>query len=129
MRFVAKPKQLLILDAFGALSSAFWLGIVFVAFESTFGFPLNTLYLLALMPCLFAAYDFFCFFAVKKNLGFHVRTIAVLNLLYCFLSVALSVYHHETVTVWGWSYVAVELAIILVLVVVEMKTAARLMTA
>ncbi len=46
-----KPKQLFLLDAFGALLSAFFLGFVLVKYQVYIGMPENVLYILALIPC------------------------------------------------------------------------------
>ena len=69
-KFTSTPKQLFILDGLGALLSAFLLGVVLVKLESVFGIPKNTLYFLAFLPCLFAIYDFYCYFQAKENTVF-----------------------------------------------------------
>jgi len=61
------PKKLFLFDGFGAILSALLLGVVLVELESIFGIPRKTLYFLAFLPCLFATYDFFCYFRMKQT--------------------------------------------------------------
>ena len=67
---IENPKRIFQIDRFGAILSAFLLGIVLVKLENPFGIPKPTLYVLASFPCFFAIYDFYCYFIIDKNLGF-----------------------------------------------------------
>ena len=69
-QFSSNPKKLFLIDGLGALVSAFFLGVVLVRLESFFGIPPFILYFLAFLPCLFAAYDFFCYLKVKEHIGY-----------------------------------------------------------
>jgi hypothetical protein len=108
-------------DGIGALTSAFLLGIILVKFESYFGIPKNTLYLLASIPCVFAVYDFYCYFRIKNKLGQYLKGIAVANVLYCFLSIGLASHHSSFLTSLGWVYIIGEVVIILILVTIELR--------
>lgn len=119
------PKKLFIIDGLGAILSAFLLGVVLVGFESIFGIPKSTLYCLAFFPCLFAIYDFYCFFMDGNNISLQLKGIAILNLLYCCLSVGLIIYHHHRITKYGWAYLMIEIIIVLALAYYELKTARR----
>lgn len=114
-------RSLFLIDGFGALLSAFLLGILLVKFESYFGIPKNTLYLLASIPCVFALYDFYCYFRVEKRLGQYLRVIAIANVLYCCLSIGLAFYHAEFLTLLGWVYIIIEVIVVLFLVRIELK--------
>ena len=114
-------KLLFLVDGAGALLSAFLLGIVLVIFQPLFGIPVSTLYFLAALPCVFAAYDFYCYFGVKNGLGQSLKLIAIANLLYCCLSLGFAFYHSEFLTVLGWSYIVVEVLIVATLALVEWK--------
>jgi hypothetical protein len=61
---------------------------------------------------------------LKKNTAVFLKTIAFVNLLYCFLSIGFAIYHHQSITLAGWSYLIVELLIVITLVFIEFKTAA-----
>ncbi len=125
-QFSTNPKQLLLLDGIGALVSAFFLGVVLVQLESLFGIPRQTLYFLAFLPCLFAVYDFFCFWRIEQNIGFFIKVIAVINVLYCCLSLGFAFYHADRITVLGWGYILIEILIVLALVAVEWRVAGEL---
>lgn len=118
-------KKFLLLDGFGAIVSAVLLGIILVKLEKHFGIPRNTLYLLAALPCLFSLYDFYSYFFVKKNLGSFLRVIAIANLLYCCLSLALAFHHREVLTTLGWAYIIVEIIIVTALALIELKVAKK----
>lgn len=55
-KITSNPKMIFIIDGFGAVISAFLLGVILVMFEDTFGMPRQTLYLLALIAVGFAFY-------------------------------------------------------------------------
>lgn len=116
-------KKLFLIDGIGALVSAFLLGVVLVQFEAYFGIPTSTLYILAALPCVFAIYDFYCFFALKENLANHLKRIAVVNILYCFLSIGFAIYHSSEIKNLGWAYIILEVIIVLALAMFELKTA------
>ncbi len=120
------PRKLFLADGLGAILSAFLLGVVLVELENWFGIPQSTLYFLAFLPCLFAAYDFYCYLKPPKKLGFFLKVIAIINLLYCILSISLAFYHHQKLTYLGWGYIVIEIMIVLILVYIEWKTANRL---
>jgi len=123
----SEPRKLFLIDGFGAIVSAFLLGVVLVKWEEIFGIPPSTLYFLAFLPCLFAIYDFYCYQKDSKNLGIFLKAIATMNLLYCCLSIGLAFYHHHTITLFGWVYILNEILIIITLVYFEFK-AAKLLT-
>ncbi len=118
-----KLKKLFLLDGFGAIISAFLLGVVLVKLESYFGIPKNTLYFLAALPCFFMIYDFYVYFKIEKNLGSFLKRIAIVNLLYCFLSLLLAFYHYQVITYLGWIYIIGEIIIVVVLAWYELKVA------
>lgn len=117
------PKELFKIDGIGAIISAVLLGLVLVEFEVLLGIPKNTLYFLALLPCLFALYDFYCYVRIDKKTKLFLKGIALMNVLYCFLSIGLAFYHYSSVTHWGWTYIIVESIIVVSLAIVEFKIA------
>lgn len=125
-KFSTDPKQLFLFDGAGALLSAFLLGVVLVQLESFFGIPKNTLYFLALLPCFFALYDFYCFAKVKNNLGFFLKGIAYINLTYCIISMGLAFYHHQQITHLGWFYIIIEIIIVVIIAIIELQVAKKI---
>ncbi len=120
------PKKLFLIDGFGAMLSAFLLGVVLVKFEGIFGIPKTTLYFLASLPCLFAVYDFYCYYSIDKNLGLFLRVIAITNLIYCIISLGLAIYHKEVITNFGWAYILMEIVVVSALAVIELRAAKSL---
>lgn len=116
------PGDLFLIDGFGAIVSAFLLGIVFVRLESLVGIPTSTLYLLAILPCMFALYDLLCFL-VSANPGIFLKGIASLNITFCCISIGLAWCHHNTITYFGWAYILLETTVIFALVRLELRLA------
>lgn len=117
------PKQLFLIDGIGAIVSAFFLGVVLVAFERIVGLPKDILYVLAAIPCFFMVYSFSCYFLLKANRKPFLRGIAFANLLYCFVTIGLLNHHYDSLTFWGRGYFLLELLILAVLIRVELKSA------
>jgi hypothetical protein len=114
------PRKLFLIDGVGAMLSAFLLGVVLVELEDVFGIPPPTLYLLALLPCLFAVYDLYCYRKKEENIGPFLKGIAILNISYCLLSLGLAFYHYQSITYFGWAYILVEILIVLMLARLEL---------
>ncbi|MCX2743763.1 hypothetical protein OO013_07800 [Mangrovivirga sp. M17] len=117
----AKPKQLFLIDGSGAILSAFLLGVVLIRFENIFGIPASTLYFLAAIPVFFAVYDIISF---RKDIGKAatlLKGIAIMNLLYCCLSVGMAIYHQNTITLFGWAYILSEVLIVIALSIFEIR--------
>jgi hypothetical protein len=114
-------QRLFLIDGLGALLSAFFLGIVLVRFETTFGMPQNILCFLAALACLFAVYSFCCYIFIKDNWRPYLRSIAIANLTYCCITFGLIVTCYESLTILGVGYFVVELLILGILVAVEFK--------
>lgn len=125
-KFSSNPKQLFLVDGFGALLSIFLLGFVLVKLEPIFGIPKNTLYFLAFLPCLFTIYDFYCYTKLKNKRSIYLKGIAYANLIYCILSIALALFHFDKITYLGWGYIAIEILILIYLATLEIKTAHKI---
>ena len=120
------PKKLFLIDGFGAILSAFLLGIVLVKFEIIFGIPSSVLYPLATIPIFFAIYDFYCYRKGHQKVGLLLKGIAVLNLIYCFISLGLVSYQFETSTDLGWIYILIEITIVLTLAIIEFRVGRKI---
>ena len=121
-----KPNLLFLVDGLGALVSVVLLGVVLVKLEFIFGIPAKALYLLASIPCLFAFYDFYCYKLAKQKYATFLKGIAIANLSYCCISIAITTYHYKTITLYGWSYILIELIIVFFLAQIELNTAKAL---
>ena len=124
--FVVNPKKIFLMDALGAAVSAILLGVVLVKLERVFGIPESTLYFLAAFPILFILYDLFCLTKNKNDLGPLLKAIAVMNMMYCCLSIGTAFYHLKTITFFGYLYILIEVIITFTLAVFEYKVASKL---
>lgn len=124
-KMALKPRKLFLIDGFGALLSAFLLGVILVRFEGFFGMPANVLYVLSLMACVFAVYDFICYLRITKNWRPFLKAIAIANLIYCLISIGLIFHHFQKLTAYGILYFLFELAILFILIYIELKTAGK----
>jgi hypothetical protein len=120
------PKKLFLIDALGALLSAFLLSVILVKFRSLIGVSSSVLYILALFPIVFATYDVLCYLKVKNNICLFLKIIAYSNILYCFISIGIALYHYIQITYLGWGYFLFEILIILMLATIEMSIANKL---
>jgi hypothetical protein len=121
--FSKHPKKLFLLDAFGALLSSFLIGIVLVQYESYFGIPVTTLYLLATLPLFFALFDFYCYFNHSINLKRLLQLIAIANLMYCLLSLSFIFIHRDSITNLAWIYLTLEIGIVVTIARLEFQIA------
>lgn len=124
--FIVNPKKIFLMDALGAAVSAILLGVVLVKLERVFGIPESTLYFLAAFPILFILYDLFCLTKNKNDLGPFLKLIAVVNITYCCLSIGMTIYHLNTITIFGYLYILIEVIITFTLAVFEYKVASKL---
>ncbi len=118
-------KRLFLIDAFGALVSIFFLGFVLVWLEDKIGMPKDVLYFLAAFPVFFALYSFACYFLLKKKYSLFLKGIAIMNLLYCFLTISLLLFHDHDLTLLGWTYFIIELLILSLLIRLEWKASQK----
>lgn len=121
-----KPDHLFLFDGIGALLSAFLLGVVLVKFEFLFGIPERSLYFLASLPVFFALYDFVGYLQNADLSGKLLPGIAILNMMYCLISLGVALYHFDTITLLGWIYIIIEISIVAMLGIIEAKVAGRL---
>ena len=117
------PKKVFLIDGIGAIISAFMLGFVFVKIQHYIGIPKNILYFLAIIPCFLALYSFGCYYFFPKKWNLYLKIIAVLNLLYCFLTTSLLIILIEKTTFLGVAYFIIEIVILVTLIIFELKIA------
>lgn len=116
------PKNLLMLDAAGALLSAVLLGCVLVQFEQLVGVPRRVLYYLAAWAAACALLSAWWLLYIRQKWATGLFIIATLNTIYCLLTVIVVFFMLEP-TNWGWAYFLLELAVVATLAVVEYRTA------
>lgn len=118
-------KKLFLIDGLGALLSAFLLGVILVQFEPLFGMPRKALYFLSATACLFATYSGLCYVFLKKNHAVYLKPIAWANLLYCCLTIVLTVYFYKELTTLSIIYFLAEVMVIVTLAMIELRAASE----
>ncbi|WP_027420444.1 hypothetical protein [Crocinitomix catalasitica] len=117
------PEKLFVLDGVGALLSAFLLGVVLVPFEAVFGIPKSSLYFLAFLPILFTLFDFWAYRNNSGNTKSLLTIIAIMNMIYCCISIGFAMFHYKSITIWGYLYIFAEILVVLSIVQLELKVA------
>ena len=118
------PRRLFLIDALGALLSAFMLGGVLVNFTNIIGMPVNVLYILTFFPVLFFFFSLSCYVFTLPTRPY-LKIIAIANLLYCCLTLSLMIYLSSAITHWGLLYFGIEIIIVLTLAFWEYHIATK----
>lgn len=119
----SNPKSIFLIDAFGALATFLILRFVLPNFVTVLGIPRSTLTILATFPVLYFIYDLACYFVVRIRIAALLKGIALLNIMYCLVSMGFSIYHKGELTVLGWGYVLAEIFLIFAIALYEWKVA------
>jgi len=120
----AHPRIMFLVNGIGAVSTAFLTGVVLPKFDTIFTMPRNILTSLAVIACLFAVYSLTCSVLNVKAWQRYLRIIAILNTLYCTMTLGLVVYLFAHLTVLDMTYFFGEIGVIGIVVVVELSTIA-----
>ncbi len=118
------PRQVLILDACGASTTALMIYVLLVREIIRTGLPNWLLMLLAGMAVGFASFDGFAYF-IYNNARQALLVISGLNLLYCLVVLATLVVYRNELTVLGFAYFMIEVAIVMSLASWEWILACR----
>jgi hypothetical protein len=121
--FTKTPKTLFLVDALGAVATAFSLFVVLRNYYTCFGMPEYILTYLSIIAISFCMYSTACFFLLKDNWTPFLRAISIANLIYCMLTMALLYIYFQELTTLGLAYFTIEILIILALVYVEWSVA------
>ena len=119
------PRNLFLLDGIGALVSAIMLGVVLVQFESFFGMPASVLQYLALAAGIFSVYSFSQYIRFPQNWAPYLRFIAIVNLLYCAVTLILVIFLYGQLTYGGILYFIGEIILVVTLALFELRTAKK----
>ena len=116
-----EPRKLLLLDGLGALISAIMLGGVLVSFQQHIGMPYYILYSLALAAVCFAIFSLSSSLRKSSDPKRSLRIIAIVNILYCVISIGLVIHFYSLLTIFGIGYFLLEKVVVLSLVFLELK--------
>jgi O-antigen/teichoic acid export membrane protein len=117
----ADPRKIFLLDGIGALATALLLLALVAPLEGFFKMPATMVYKLSILAVAFAIYSLSCWYGNPKQWKRYLAIIASANLLYCLLTLALVLYHWDTISVWGIAYFGVEMLVIVLLVAIETR--------
>ena len=120
-RKVKEPRKLLLLDGLGALISSTMLGGVLVYFQQHIGMPYHILYSLALAAICFATFSLSSYLRKSSNPKRSLRIIAIVNILYCLISLGLVIHFYSLLTIFGIGYFLLEKVVVLSLAFIELK--------
>ncbi|MDQ6530161.1 hypothetical protein [Flavobacterium sp. LHD-85] len=120
-QFTAKPKNIFLLDSFGALLTSILLFFILRIFNDFFGLPKDIFKYLSIIAFLFFIYSLSCYFLVKQNWKPYLKIICTANILYCILTFGILIYNYESVSFFGIIYFLMEIAVIIGLVTLEIK--------
>lgn len=125
----SKPKQLFLLDGVGACLTAFLLVVVVARFDDFFGMPRGVVFCLSGVASVFAVCSLGSYFFVNDAWRLFLKRIAIANLLYCCLTLGLTVAYWQRLTGWGISYFLLEIVVVSSLAAVELKAVELMKTA
>jgi hypothetical protein len=117
----SNSKRIFLIDGLGAMLSAFFLGVILVKFEDSFGMPRAILYALSSVACLFAIYSFCCYFFNFSHWQTYLKAIIVANTVYCCLTIGFVFFFYKSLTILGLIYFVLELIVMVVLIYIERK--------
>lgn len=120
-RISTNHKNIFLLDAFGALLTAFLLFFVLRTFSTFFGLSKTTLEYLSLLAVIFSIYSFSCFFLLNNNWKSYLKIICIANMLYCLLTFEIILYYYQNISVFGIAYFFGEILVIAGLVFLEIR--------
>lgn len=117
-------RAIFLLDGLGAILSAFGLGVL-AYHEDLFGMPKNDLYLLLVVAMLLSAYSLSRFYLNPPKWQTDLKRLAVVNVMYCGLTLFFVSQYPKQLSSLGYAYFAVELTVIVALALVELNAATR----
>ena len=121
MRAIKKPKNIFLLDSFGALITSILLFFTLRNFNDFFGLSKDIFEYLSIIAFIFFIYSINCYFLVKQNWKSFLKIICTANILYCILTFGILIFNYESISIFGIIYFLAEIVVIIGLVVLEMK--------
>jgi len=118
-KITTNSNKLFLIDSLGALISAFFLGVILVRFEETFGMPITVLYILSLVACVFTIYSICCCLLLVSNWRPYLKGITIANMIYCCFTIGLVFYFYQKLTFFGLIYFLVELVVLICVIIIE----------
>jgi hypothetical protein len=117
------PKQLLLIDAWGAGITVLLLAVIVEPFQEYFGMPMVVLSLFSIIACIYTIYSLMSHYFGNQKHALLLKIIAFANAFYGCLIAFFVVRHFEKLTLPGMFYFSGEIVLILCLVTLELLTA------
>jgi len=116
----SNPKKLFLIDGISAALTTFFVGILLVRFENSFGMPRTILYMLSSIAGIYAIYSIGCYFILVSKWRPFLKGIIIANFTYYSLTISLVFYFYQKLTILGLIYFILELIIISGLIIIEL---------
>lgn len=114
-------KNIFLFDGIGAVLSASLMFLLIAQFESFFGLPQKSAYFLTIFPVLYLIFSFYCHFNPSDSWKANLKGVISANLLYCFISIGVFMYHVDVLTPYGLTYFVLEILVVIGVVVMELR--------
>jgi hypothetical protein len=119
--FAMHPRNLFLVDGFGAALTAIMIGLVMPALPQLFIVPTSICYGLAAVAMLFALYSFVCAVLLHSSFRWYFLAIGVANLAYCIATACVVCIYFQQFTLYANLYFLLEIVVIISLVIIELK--------
>jgi hypothetical protein len=119
-KLIPGTKRIFLIDALGAVLTAFFLGIILAGLKDYFGMPVVILYFLSIVAFFYAAYSFCCYFFISKSWRPYLKAIVVANMVYCCSTIGLVFYFYQILTIPGLIYFLLEVIVMSCLILIEL---------
>lgn len=111
--FLREPKNIFLLDGFGALLTTLLLYFILRNFSDFFGLSKVIFEYLSIIAFTFFIYSISCYFLVKQNWRTFLKIICTANILYCLLTFGIIAYYYQCISIFGIIYFLIETVIIM----------------
>ncbi len=119
--FIKKPKSLFFVDGIGAFYTASMLLIFKHIFINYIGLPTILFDYLAIMACCMGLFSMTVNMFVKKDLYKYLRAIAIVNLIYCTITIGILILNYKQVMIWEVAYFVIEVLVVFPLILIEIR--------
>lgn len=119
--FKNNPRYIFLMDGLGAILSAVLLALVLPLYVDLLGMPIETLFILSILPVGYAIYSLLCYLMDPFQWKFYLRVIAIANFLYCLVTMVYLVLNLEQTTIFGELYFVLEMIVVASLATFELK--------
>lgn len=119
-------KRLFLIDGLGAFLTAFFLAVILLRFEDSFGMPRRVLYFLSLMAGIYTIYSFSCYFFIQGRWRRYLKAVTIANMIYCCLTIGLVVYFYPSLTILGLIYFFLEIIVMSGLILIELMVFSKI---